>query len=229
MQWTTRHIVIAGTLAVGLVLSIAGCGGGSGDKARLRVMHASPDSSALNILVDGNTLASGLAFESSTGYTSESSGSRELQVETAGNTTPIIDQTLSLGSGTDTTVLLANYAVSMNAVTFQDDNSAPTSGNVKLRVINAAPALQPADMYVVPDGTDINSVAPVISNMSFESSSGYASLTAGTYRVWLTAPGQKFPFVDSGALTLNAGQIRTVVGLNTAFGAYSAVVLSDLN
>jgi len=224
------QIAVVGTVALGLglVTLISSCGGGGGN-ARLRVVHASPDEGSIDVLIDSKTIASGITFGTATSYTSLSSGSRHLQMEPSDTATPVIDETLSLGSGSDTTVLLANFATSLNAVTLQDDNSAPTSGNAKLRIINAAPGLAPADVYIVPDGTDINSVTPVLSSMGFESASSYTSLGAGTYRVWFTQPGQKFIFIDSGPLPLSAGQIRSVVGLNNSFGSFSSTVLSDLN
>src|SRR4029453_16602507 len=110
-------------------------------------------------------------------YGSVTSGSRHLQIEPSGTSTPVVDETLTLSSGTDTTLLLANSATSLNAITLQDDNSSPASGDAKLRIINAASSLAPADVYIVSDGTDINSVAPFITSMGFESASTYATLT----------------------------------------------------
>ena len=69
----------------------------------------------------------------------------------------------------------------------------------------------------------------MISSMGFETASGYESLAAGTYRIWFTAPGQKFIFIDSGPVSLSAGQVRTLVGLNDASGTYSSTVLADVN
>jgi hypothetical protein len=65
--------------------------------------------------------------------------------------------------------------------------------------------------------------------MAFETASGYESLEAGTYRVWFTAPGQKFVFIDSGPISLVAGAVRTLVGLNDSSGTYSSTVLADVN
>ena len=40
-----------------------------------------------------------------------------------------------------------------------DDNSAPASGDFKLRIVNAAPGLGPAGVYIVAAGTDLNTVS----------------------------------------------------------------------
>lgn len=223
-----RRILIVGTIGIAASMFTASCGGGS-DQAKLRVINASPDEGSMDVLVDTKTISSGLAFGTATGYAALSSGSRHLQIEPSGTTTPVVDETLSLGSGSDTTVLLANFAATLNAVTLLDNNAAPASGTANVRIVNAAAALGPADVYLAPDGTDINTVAPVLSGLAFEGASGYSSVNAGTYRVWFTAPGQKFVFIDSGPITLNAGQVKTVVGMSTTDGSYSSAVLPDLN
>jgi len=53
-------------------------------------------------------------------------------------------------------------------------------------------------------------------------------VAAGTYQVEFTLPGQKYPYIDTGVLSLASGQIRTVVGMNTSSG-YTAAILADLN
>jgi hypothetical protein len=114
-------------------------------------------------------------------------------------------------------------------VVFTDNNAAPTSGNLNLRIINASPALGSADVYVVAPGTDLTTLSPTVTSLAVQSASGYTTLTPGTYEVYFTAPGQKFAFIDSGPQTWSAGQVRTVVGLDGQFGGYTSTVLADLN
>jgi hypothetical protein len=101
-----------------------------------------------------------------------------------------------------------------------DDNTAPASGDFKLRIVNSAPGLGPADVYVVTPATDLNTVSPTLSNLGFDSASGYQSLTAGSYEIVLTPAGQKFPAVDTGSLSFSSGQVRTFVGLNSQSGGF---------
>ena len=81
---------------------------------------------------------------------------------------------------------------------------------------------------MVSAGTDINTVNPTVSSLAFGSLSSYLSVAAGTYQVEFTLPGQKYPYIDTGVLSLSSGQIRTVVGMNTSSG-YTAAILADLN
>jgi hypothetical protein len=192
-------------------------------------MNAVPDETSVNALLDSNNFASSISYGTATAYTSTSSGARNLQIEPTGATTAIINTTITLNSGGSFTVVATNYSTGAAAVTLTDDLSAPTSGNMKLRIVNAAPGLGTADVYVVAPGTDITGVTATASSLAFESASAYLTIPAGSYDVLFTLPGQKFAFIDSGSLSWSAGQIRTLVSLNGQSGGFTTTVLADLN
>ena len=158
--------------------------------------------------MDGTTVASNVAYGTSTSYQSVKSGSRQLQFEPSGTTTSQLQQSVSFASGSDTTIIASNFSSSIAALMLTDDNSAPSSGDFKLRVVNAAPGLGPADVYIVTPATDLNTVSPTLSSLGFDS---YQPLSAGSYV--LTPVGQKFVAIDTGSLMLSTGQVRTFVGI----------------
>jgi hypothetical protein len=98
-----------------------------------------------------------------------------------------------------------------------------------LRIVNSAPGLGPADVYIVTPATDLNTVSPTLNSLGFNSASGYQSLTAGSYEVILTPAGQKFPAIETGSLSFVSGQVRTFVGLNSQSGGFSYAMLQDAN
>jgi hypothetical protein len=110
-----------------------------------------------------------------------------------------------------------------------DDNSAPASGDFKIRIVNASPNLGPADLYIVTPGIALTTVSPTLSNVGFGSTTSYQSLTAGNYEIELTSVGQKFAVVDTGSLTFSSGQVRTFVGLNNPSGGFTYAMLDDVN
>jgi hypothetical protein len=217
----------AGLLCLGTILLSVGCGGGGA--TRFRVMNAVPDESNLDVLVDGTTVASYVAYGTSTSYQSVKSGSRPVQFEPSGTTTSLLQQSVSFASGSDTTIIASNFSSSIGALVLTDDNSAPSSGDCKLRVVNAAPGLGPADVYIVTPATDLNTVSPTLSSLGFDSVSNYQSLSAGSYEVVLTPVGQKFVAIDTGSLTLSTAQVRTFVGMNSQAGGFSYSMLHDVN
>ncbi|HMK31035.1 MAG TPA: DUF4397 domain-containing protein [Terriglobales bacterium] len=213
------------------LLMASGCGGGSSSSTRLRVLHASPNSVNFDILVDKSAFASGLGYSSVTGYSGVSSGSRQIQVEPTGTTNLVIDTTLNLGSSTDYTFMIAGLANSLSPVLLTDNNTAPSSGDFKIRFVHASPAAGPLDVYLTGPSDDLNTATPVQPSLSFKSASSYATQTAGTIRVRFTVAGSKAVLIDSGSLSLSAGQIRTVVALDAPGGGppLNGVILADLN
>ena len=192
-------------------------------------MDAVPDESNLEVLVNSTSVASNVAYGTSTGYQSVKSGSQQVVIEPSGTSTALLTQSISFSSGTDTTVIASNFSSNIAALVLSDDNSAPASGDFKIRIVNSAPGLGPADVYIVAPSTDLNTVSPTLSNIGFDSASGYQSLTAGSYEVVLTPVGQKFPAIDTGSLTFSSGQVRTFVGVNSQAGGFSYTMLQDVN
>ena len=213
-------------LAFGFGLLSTGCGKGD---VQIRFLNTSPGESSLDYSLDGNIVASGIAYGAGSNYGATFPGSRHLRVYPSGTTNAIIDQTISLGSSTYYSLVAVNYSSQISAILLTDDNSAPSSGNVKLRILNASPGLGTVDVYVVAPGSDLNSASPSVSALAFESSSGYVIESAGSWEIVCTAPGQKTALLATSTLTLASNQIRTVVVLNGAGGGYTTAVLDDLN
>ena len=217
----------AAMVCAATILLIAGCGGGG--QTRFRLMNAVPDESNLEVLVNSTSVANNVAYGTSTGYQTVKSGSQQVVIEPSGSSTALLTQSISFSSGTDTTVIASNFSSSIDALVLADDNSAPASGNFKLRIVNSAPGLGPADVYIVTPATDLNTVSPTLTNLGFNSASGYQSLTAGSYEVVLTPVRQKFPAIDTGSLSFTSGQVRTFVGLNSQAGGFTYTMLQDVN
>lgn len=213
-----------GYLALTLSVTLA-CGSST---ASVRIMNASPGESAITTTVAGDSIATSLAYGTASDYAKVKAGSDTLNVEQSSSSNSVLDTTVNLTAKDTYTILVANYSTSVAAVTLTDNNSSPSSGDFNLRVVQAAPGLQAVDVYVVSPGTSLSSVSPTVSDLSFESASGYLPLSAGTYEVYFTATGQKQAYLDSGPLTFSSGEVRTVVGLNGSAGGYTSAVLSDL-
>jgi hypothetical protein len=208
-----------------IVLTLA-CGSGN---SQIRLLNASPGESALTASVGSTSIGTTVNYGTASSYITVTSGSAMLGVEAAGTTSLLINESITLNSSTYYTVLAGNYSSAINATILTDDNTTPTSGNVSIRIVNAAPSLGTADVYVLAAGSSLSIATATVSNLNFESASSYQSLSAGTYEVYFTQPGQKSAVIDSGPLTFTSQQIRTVVGLDGQSGGFETAVLSDLN
>ncbi len=221
-----RLVRLCGPIAT--IVLITGCGGG-GSQTRFRLMNAVPDESNLDVLVNSASVATNVAYGTSNGYQSVKSGSQQVVIEPSGTSTALLTESITFSSGTDTTIVASNFSSNISALVLTDDNSAPASGDFKLRIVNCAPGLGPADVYIVAPGTDLNTVSPTLSNLGFGSASGYQSLAAGSFEVVLTLPGQKFPAIETGSLSFSSGQVRTFVGLNAQAGGLTYAMLKDVD
>src|SRR5262249_6534396 len=157
----------------GFLLFTLGCGGsGSSSHTQLRIMQASPNETNVDVSIDGKTVASDVAYESTTGYLSVDSGSRHVQIFSTGTTSnPLIDETITVTGGTSYTYLISSFSSSLDFPQFVDDNTDPASGDFKLRIINASPSMGPSDVYIVPPGTNISTVSPNFANLPFNGAS----------------------------------------------------------
>jgi hypothetical protein len=226
MQIRPWALFAAGLALFAILVFAPGCG--SSGKANIRFVNATPDEASFDFLINGSDQATGISYGTSSGYKSVGSGSEHLQVEPTGTTAIIIDTTTNANARAYLSLFSLNYSYAISNVVLTDDNSAPASGNFKLRVVNASPGLGTQDVYIEPAGTDISTVSPTVSSLGFGHASGYSSLAAGNYEVFFTPPRQKFVNVDSGSIAFGAGQIRTGLALN-AQQTFGWAMLSDLN
>ena len=217
----------AGILTVGTVFLTTSCG--SSSKAQVRLLNAAPLESGLDMLIAGKSVATGVAYGTASAYTSVSSGGPNLQIDPTGTTTALVNQTITVNAGAQYTVLATNSSSSVVASVLTDNNTTPASGQVEIRVINASAGLGPADVYVETPGTSISSVSPTVAGLAVGAATSYQALAAASYEVFFAPAGQKFVSIDSGSLTLSAGQIRTVVGLDGQSGGFTSAIISDLN
>ena len=219
--WKLAPVAI-GLFALAAVLVNTGCGSSS---SHVRLMNAFVGQSTLDMLINSKTVASGVIYGSASGYASVSSGSPNLQIENTGTTNVLVNQSISIPSKGDNTIL----ATGSGTAVLTDNNTAPSSGNIEIRVINASATLGAADVYIVPSGTGITPGSPTVASLAYQSASGYQLLAAGSYEVIFTQPGQAFAVIDSNPLSFSAGQIRSIVGLDGQNGGFTTAVLSDLN
>ena len=212
------------------------------DHAKVRVINASPDAGGaggVDVAVDGKTVITGLTFGSlspASDYLTVTAGNRRVEFRDTGTTTDRINSNIPFASQKQYT-LLAIGKVSdktIAALLKTDDNSAPPSGNIKLRVIHAAPdGPVQLDVYIVAPFTDITNATPTIAALAYQQASDYQNLAAASYEVIMTdsTDPTKQRLIDQ-TYPLTAGQIRTLVTLDVPAGNAMDPIpleLSDLN
>ena len=116
----------------------------------------------------------------------------------------LIAENTPLVAGRQYTAVVTNVAASLQETIYADQTTAAPTGDVAVRVIDAATRAGNVDLYMVPAG------------VAFGASTGYALLPAGTYSLVVvpagTAPtNQALPLMTGPQTTYAAGAVRTVV------------------
>jgi len=201
------------------------------EMANVRVVHASPDAPNVDVLVDGTVVLTNVAYEAASGYLAVPAGTRNLQVRATGTTTTVIDADVAVAGGSYYTVMATGPLATIQPLVLTDDLTNPAAGNVKVQLVHAAPSAPTVDIYVTAPGADISMMAPTLTGVPFRGYSTYLEVPAGSYQVRITPTGTKTVALDTGALALSAGQIRTGVALDAAGGGapFGAIVLADKN
>jgi hypothetical protein len=87
------------------------------------------------------------------------------------------------------------------------------------------------DIYVTAPGADLEAATPALTGVPFGAASDYLTVPAGDYQVRVTPAGTKIVAIDSGTLALAAGQVRTVIAVDSPGGGapFDFLLLADLN
>jgi Domain of unknown function (DUF4397) len=202
---------------IGLPLTLIACGSGDHPAATtsLKAIHASSDTGAVDIRVNNAIAVSGATFKQASGFLSIPAGQTRVQVNAAGSATSAIDATVPLAANRDTTVLaIGNSAAApgspsaLRALVIDDAGNTPAAGNVKLRVVHAAPAVPAVDIFVTAPTAALPSTAtiPALAYATAAPASGSNALEVpgGSYRVRARAVGSTDIAFDSGPITLPA-------------------------
>ena len=195
------------------------------------MVHGSPDAPAVDVLVDGQEVLADVSYQQSSPYLSVPAGTRNIKVNAANSTTTVINASPALTRDFAYTVIATNLLASIEPLVLVDDLTAPAAGNIKLRLVHGAPNVGQVDIYITAPGADLAAATPTLTAVPFKGASDYLEVPAGNYQVRITPTGTKTVAIDTGALTLAAGQIRTGIAVEASGGGtpLTALLLADKN
>jgi len=223
-------------LAVGVAaLSLAACDDDDGprigsSRAELRVIHASPDAPAVNILVDGSDVLTAVDYKEGSGFLPLDEGTYDISVEAitpAGDIEVIALDGTTLSGGRDYSVLAIGRVADSTLTTLVLDNTGSPipAGQVRAQVVHAAPDAPPVEVFVTAPGASLDG-ATALASLSFGDSAGPVEVAAGDYQVRIAtpAPGGVVVF-DSGTINLPAGADLLIAAVNNTATGPSPVSL----
>ena len=215
----SRRNVGLGALAVLPLLSgcqmVVSTSGGAG----VRIIQASPNAPGIDMYVNSTTLAYNLGFSSVTSYVPINAGTYTINAATAGTTQVLATEKGTLVDGSQYTVLLGSSAADLQELVLKDQSQAAPSGQISLRFIDEASVVGSLDVYLVPAGTKLAAVTPLITNLTFQNTPTYLNVPTGTYTLVL---------VPTGTVPTST-TVATYTGAQVAYsgGSATTVVLVD--
>jgi hypothetical protein len=185
------------------------------DNGRVRIMHASPDTPAVDIFVNGQKAIDALAFPEDTGYIELPAGTYNVEVYVSpsdGSGDPALQADLTIAAGTDYTVLATGLLAdgSLGLLPLQDNNATPAAGNAHVRLIHASADAPAVDVLVA--GT----TTKVFSNVEFNAAQGPNPVPAGTYDLQVQVAPDGPAVLDLPGIALSARTVYTVVAIGLA-------------
>jgi hypothetical protein len=217
----------------GLVLSCTAVAQVPANTAWVRVVHASADAPAVDVLANGNLVFQAIPFKGFTEYTPVPPATYTFSVNVSGtNTTVLTAGPMALQGGMAYT-FFAVGKVSAGTLAIMgagDDVTTAGAGMAKLRVVHGASTAPTVDVFASTPYAPLPS-APALSRVPFPFASDYLAVPAGVYQARVTPTGTKTVAINSGRLPLTGNTVRTVIALDptTPGGPFELLVIPDIN
>lgn len=148
-------------------------------QAMVRVAHLSPDTTAVDVRVDGEPVGdlTGLPFEMVSPYRPLSAGTHNITIYASGDTSaPLFGADVDLREDGAYTVGVVGLVAdgSLTSQVYEDDISPPAQGKTKLRVVHAVPDVAEVDI-------SSSEGASLFTDLGFPNATKYVEVPAGTY------------------------------------------------
>lgn len=201
--------------------------------ANLRVVHDSPDTPAVDVIVNGdfdNPFVGGIAYPEvvpAIDYAPVPAGQYDVVVTDSATQSvmPIMEQ-LDVAAGSETTIAAIDFLADVRLLLLPDDNRRLATA-AKVRLVHGSPSAGPVDIYVTVTG-DIASVDPNFEDVPFEANTGYVELAEGSYVVTVTGPDSKAPALPPVPIAvINSGVYTAIVRDAPQGGAPFGVITLD--
>jgi hypothetical protein len=213
--------------------------------ASVLAVHASPDAPPVDVLADSSSttdnealpLARGVEFPAACMIPTVPAGEYEVSITAAGDPSTIALQfDLAPEPGDEVAAIVSGYLGSTPAIQtialMSDTRSVATEA--KLRITHASPGTGAVDLYLLPDGTDLNasSTAPSFAAVPFGADTGVLSIAPGTYDVYVTPAGSKSVVaIEVADLALAGGDVLDIMArdaeLDGSEGALPKLIVLD--
>ena len=138
-MFNSRFRALAAVVAFATA-ALAACGGGSNDDdgASIRLVNGTLTHASLNLLANSETIVTGTALDTASGYVGVPDGSPSLQVNDATTGAVLAVTAPTITGGQQVALLAYESGGAVRTAVIAEDNEPPASGTAILRTFNAA-------------------------------------------------------------------------------------------
>jgi len=188
--------------------------------AQIRFINATPiDVGGLDMYLNGTAVAYNLGAGSFTSYVPVNPGTYTVASKAAGSTSTLVTTRASLANSKQYTAVVGGETAGIQELVLSDQSQPAPGGEIAIRFLDQATHAGAVDIYLVPTGQKLTAVNPVLTNVSFNTNTGYLDVPTADYSIVLlptgTVPTSTTTALYTGALTTYpAGSARTDIILD---------------
>jgi hypothetical protein len=185
----------------------------------VRVIDASYAAPAIDVVVEGDTLAGNIGQGSITPYgTLPADTAALIKITAATGGAALVTANGSLLASQQSSILIADMSTAPTGYTvtvLADQQISAASGHSAFRFLNQALKTGAVDIYLVPAGDTLANSIPIVTDLPVGGNSGYISFTSQTVTMVVTPTGTITPKYTSAPLALTGSEVRTVLLVDT--------------
>ncbi|MCM3737452.1 DUF4397 domain-containing protein [Bacillus cytotoxicus] len=171
----------------------------------VRILHASPDSSAIDIVINGQKVVKNISFKQYSPYLSLIQGQYRVDIVPAGEETPIFSA-LAPVIGNHAYTLAAAGNIEKLQLLYLTDNTPLPFGQAKIRFVHLSPDAPQVDV-ALKDGENL------FEKVIFKQATDYLQVSPGVADIEISAAGTKDVILTIPEVKIEANKIYTMVAL----------------
>ena len=181
-------------------------------EAQVRIVHASPDAGNVDVFLDGQPVATDLAFGAATDFLTVPAGERQILVAPAGSGTEgaVIDQALTFENGRTYQVAALGLLAEIQAQVYEVNRSPIAGANAaRVRVVHAVEGLDAVDVATA--GGEA-----LFQNVTFPNATDYVEIEADTYDVEVRPTGTTEAALSAPGVQIQPAQVYDLFAIGQA-------------
>lgn len=194
-----------------LCIALSACGGNDED-THLRLLNATSDVESLSLYTGSDRRVSDVHIDSLSNYASFEEGTFDVRLKNGADGTTLASVSESLGKDNHYVAVAwgSNGAIKLKML--PEEDAEPGSGFAHVRVFNATTDAGALDVYLTSANATLDNATANAGSVTSGSISGYGELSSGTYRLRVTAAGDKDDLrLDVPSITLGEKQRVSLV------------------